>query len=326
MKWPNGKRAAFAIIDDTDDAELPEISEVYAHLIAAGLRTTKTVWVYPPRDLRYVRGDSLVGSADYTEFVRDLVQRGFEIGIHNVGSGGFTREETIEGIETFEKLLGFYPAIHVNHSYNKENIYSGDKRFGLPFRPVVRKLHSDYTGFEGDMPGSLYFWGDVHKKHIRWSRSLEVDRLNLLRLVNFPYKDRKFSDYCNAFFPSTFCPNQDIFARMVTEENIRKLIDEGGAAIIYTHFGYYHERGTLDEAFVKACDMLALHADDIWFAPVGEILDYLAQQNGIRQISLWARLRLEFECLVTRFKYRYIVPLDDFHYKKSIGMKHRADD
>jgi hypothetical protein len=327
MKWPNGKRAAFTIIDDTDDAELPAIREVYDHLIRAGIRSTKTVWVHPVRDTKYFRGDTLTGNPDYAAFIRELMDEGFEIGIHNVGSGDFTRAEIKEGLEIFKETLGDYPTIHVNHSYNKDNIYSGEKRFGFPFQAFVRRMHPDYTGFEGDVPTSQHYWGDLHKRHIRYSRSHEVDRLNLLKAVKFPYSDRRVEDCCNAFYPATFCPNQDLFARFVTEENLSKLIKQGGIAIVYTHFGYYHERGGLDPRFVEICDLLRSHAEDLWFAPVSEVLDHMAKENsGVRQIGTLARWKLEIECLVSRFKYRYLVPLDDFHYKKSIGMSHRADD
>lgn len=327
MKWPNDKRAAFTFIDDTDDSELPNIREVYIHLKRAGVRSTKTIWVYPVRDTQYFRGDTLLGNPDYAAFVRELIYDGFEIGIHNVGSGDFNRAEIAEGLEIFKKTLGEYPAIHVNHSYNKDNIYSGDKRFGFPFQALVRRMHPAYTGFVGDDPSTQHYWGDLHKRHIRYSRSFEVDRLNLLKVVSFPYSDGRVEDCCNAFYPSTFCPNQDLLARILTKESLRKLIHQGGVAIVYTHFGYYHERGGLDPRFIEICDLLESYADDLWFAPVSEVLDHMAKENGgVRQIGTLGRWKLELECLFTRFKYRYFVPLDDFHYKKSVGMTHRADD
>ena len=326
MKWPDGKRAAFTIIDDTDDAELPWIRDVYDHLIRSGIRSTKTVWVYPVRDTQYSRGDALTGSAEYRAFIRDLMEQGFEIGLHNVGSGDFTRAEIIDGIDTFREILGQYPSIHVNHSYNKDNIYSGDKRFSFPFQYLVRHMHPTYTGFEGHEPSSPHFWGDLHKRHIRYSRSLEVDQLNLLKSTRFPYSDPRVDDCCNAFYPSTFSPNPDIFARTVSERNLNTLIREGGVAIVYTHFGYYHQRGELDSRFVEICDLLKSYSDDLWLVPVSEILDHMVKENGgVQHISNLARWKLELQCLVTRFKYRYCVPLDDFHYKKSIGMPHRAD-
>src|SRR5437899_2238785 len=45
--WPEGKDFAFTIIDDTDNATLARIRPIYELLSELGLRTTKTVWVYP---------------------------------------------------------------------------------------------------------------------------------------------------------------------------------------------------------------------------------------------------------------------------------------
>ena len=114
--FPNGKKFIFTIIDDTDDAFLQGISQIYDILYQNGLRTTKTVWVYPPRDNPTSKGDSLQ-NPDYLKFVQDLQQKGFEIGLHNVGSGDYKRPEIIEGLEVFKESLGAYPHLHINHSY-----------------------------------------------------------------------------------------------------------------------------------------------------------------------------------------------------------------
>jgi len=323
--WPHGKRAAFTIIDDTDDATLPYIADVYEHLISAGLRTSKTVWVYPVRDDQYFRGDSLSGNPEYLSFIQRLVSLGYEIGLHNVGSGDFTRDEIVVGVELFNTLIGYHPKVHVNHSYNKDNIYGGEKRFSFPFDFIVKLMHRSYTGFEGELTASKYYWGDVHKRYIKYSRSYELDDINLLKLLPFPYTDKRYSDCCNAFYPSVFCANQDLFAHQVNEKNILRLIDEGGCAIIYTHLGYYCERGDVDHRFIEAVDMLKKYSDDLWIAPVSEVLDHMAHTKGVCEISRIRKFYVEMLSLWTRLKYRYIVGLDDYHYKKSIGMKHRAE-
>lgn len=323
MRWPDGKKAAFTIIDDTDDAEMPRIAEIYDLLIAAGLRTTKTVWVYPVRDTEFFRGDCLSENEDYLSFIKNLIARGFEIGLHNVGSGDFTRPEILAGLELYKQLLGDYPHLHVNHSYNRDNIYGGDKRFSFPFDLIVRLLHGGYGGFEGEIPTSAHYWGDLHKKHIKFSRSYEVAGLNLAALVRFPYTDAKYSGCCNKFFPSVFCSNQDLFSTAVTEASVKQLIAEGGCSIVYTHLGYYHERGGIDPGFVRALDVLKQHAGELWFAPVGEILEHMEREQGLHEIGRLEKLALEARSLWTRLKYRYITGLDDYHYKKSVGAQHR---
>ena len=84
MIWPDGKKAAFAIIDDTDDAVMPDITRVYDTLINNGVKSTKTVWVYPVRDKHLFKGATLTSDPEYAMFVKNLVSLGFEIGLHNV--------------------------------------------------------------------------------------------------------------------------------------------------------------------------------------------------------------------------------------------------
>ena len=59
IKFPNGKKFIFTIVDDTDDAFCDKIKPVYDILYKNGLRTTKTVWVKPVRDSKFSKGDSL---------------------------------------------------------------------------------------------------------------------------------------------------------------------------------------------------------------------------------------------------------------------------
>ena len=323
MIWPNGKKAAFAIIDDTDDAKMPGISEVYDLLMKYQIPTTKTVWVYPVKDTQLFSGCSLTGDSDYLAFVRELIENGYEIGLHNVGSGEFRREEILSGLEEFNNLLGFYPKLHVNHSYNPDNIYGGDKRFSFPFNYLVKLLYPGYTGFSGEVKSSEYFWGDAHKRHIEFSRSYELDDLNILRHCHFPYRDKSYAEYCNLLYPSVFCPNQDMFNYRITEKNLQRLISQNGCSIVYTHFGYYTERDGIEQDFLNSLDLLKKYSSDIWFAPVGEILRYLEITNGVQQISRPHKMLLEAKSLLTRVKYRYFRKLDDYHYKTSIGSNHR---
>ncbi len=323
MVWPNKRLAAIAIIDDTDDAVMPFIKEVYDVLIGAGIRSTKTVWVYPPRDPHLFRGDALTSSKEYLEFIRYLSDLGFEIGLHNVGSGGFQRQEIIDGLNLFRDFLGYYPETHVNHSYNKDNIYSGDRRFVFPLNYLLKILYPAYTGFEGHDKSSAYFWGDVHKKYIKWSRSFEIMGFDLSRKIRFPYREKRFSEFCNMFFPSVFASNQDIFCNIVSKKNLELLVRNGGCSIIYTHFGYFCERGGLDRRFIETVETMKEFRNDIWFTPVKDLLSHLCTEQEVEDIGYFSNMRLQLECLWTRIWYRYIRKLDDFHYKASIGQTHR---
>ena len=82
------KNFFFTIIDDTDDATLENIKPVYDFLYEKKIFITKTVWVHPPRD-KHSKGDSLQ-RPEYLEYIKELSAKGFEIALHNVGSGDYT--------------------------------------------------------------------------------------------------------------------------------------------------------------------------------------------------------------------------------------------
>ena len=103
MKWPNNKDFAFTIIDDTDGATVSNISSVYSFLTKNDFKITKTVWVYPSRN--NFTGQTLQMD-DYYIFLSNLEKQGFEIQLHNVGSGKFRRTEIIEGLNIFKEKFG----------------------------------------------------------------------------------------------------------------------------------------------------------------------------------------------------------------------------
>ena len=254
--YPDKKKFVFTIIDDTDDAIFENIKPVYDLLFQNKILTTKTIWVYPPRDIKQSKGDCLQ-RPEYLEFVKDLHKKGFEIALHNVGSGSYEREEIIRGLQEFKNHLGIHPNIHVNHSYNPDNLYSGSKRFSFPFNYIIKLLYSQYDEFYGDNPESNFFWGDIHKNLIKYSRNHEIDDINTVKINPYiPYKDKRYDTYSNYWFSSTFAPNQWVFNAMVTPEKIDRLENQGGICILYTHLGYFMRRGKIDPGFVKIIEYL----------------------------------------------------------------------
>lgn len=317
--FPNDKKFAFTIIDDTDDAFLKGISKIYDILYQNGLKTTKTVWVYPPRDITESKGDSLQ-NPEYLAFIRKILDQGFEIGLHNAGSGDYKRDEIIEGLDFFNEKLGFYPQLHINHSYNKDNVYSGSKRFTFPLNLIVKKLYSKYDTFYGDVPSSEFFWGDLHKKHIKYARNFEIDNINTIKVVpDMPYREKRFDEYANYWFASTFSPNQWVFNHIVNKKSIDRLEAEGGICILYTHLGYYTPYGKVDNGFREMIEYIG--KKEGWFVPVSDILDFLLRQNDNsgKYLPLFSQKRIELHSLLTRIKYRYLRKIDDFHFKNSDG-------
>lgn len=320
MELPEDKKFIFTIVDDTDDAFTETIKPIYELLYNNGLMITKTVWVYPVRDVGVSKGDSLQDK-EYKEFVLDIKAKGFEIALHNVGSGHYVRDEIVSGLEEFKEIIGDYPHLHVNHSYNPDNIYCGSKRFSFPLNLVVKKMYSHYNNFFGEIKGSKHFWGDLHKKHIKFSRNYEIDDINTYKKNPYmPYTDKAYQEFCNYWYSSTFASNQWMFKKMVNKKSIDKLEKEGGVCILYTHLGYFFKNGKIDEHFKETIEYLGSKKSGL-YAPVTEVMGILAKNKKLTQkkecIPFLFKKRLELHSLVTRIKYRFFIKIDDFHFKKS---------
>ena len=320
LKLPNNKKFIFTIIDDTDDCFYEKIEPVYDLINKSGLKTTKTVWVYPVKDHERSKGHSL-RDEHYRNFIIELKNNGFEIGLHNVGSGDYKRKDIINGLNEFKKILGEYPKIHVNHSYNKDNIYCGPKRFSFPFNFLVKFFYSGYKNFSGEIVGSPFFWADKHKKYIKYSRNYEIDNINTLKVNPYmPYRDLKYQKYCNSWYSSTFAPNQWIFNKIVTKKSIDRLENEGGVCILYTHLGYFNKNNVINEGFRNMISYIGQKKTGL-FIPVSETLDILSDNKVLYNIPDYLpplfKFKLEYKSLMTRIKYRYFNKIDDYHFKKS---------
>jgi len=311
----------FSIIDDADDSDYENSKIIYDLLYKHGIITTKTVWVYPPRD-KYSKGDSLQ-NIKYLNYLKELKDKGFEIGLHHVGSGDYTRDEILKGIDEFKNKLGEYPKIHVNHSYNKDSIYGGYKRFNSPISILIKAMYKQYSGvFQGEEQGSQYFWGDKHKELIRFSRNHEFDGINTIKYDPYmPYIDPKRSRYANYWYSATFAPNQWIYNKIVNEKSIERLDKENGACILFTHLGYFMQNGKVDIGFIESLDILSDNENGIYM-PVSDVLDAIAEKR-VKQgtvkypvIGSYAKFKMELTHLLTRVKYRKILKLDDYAFKE----------
>lgn len=309
-----------SIIDDTDDATLENVEPVYAFLMEHGVRSTKTVWVYPPKD-RNSRGDSLQ-RVEYLRFIRELHNHGFEIALHGVGSGDYKRDDVIRGFKEFEDKLGFTPTIHVNHSYNRDSIYGGYKRFNSPIKHLIPLLYPQYgNAFGGDEKDSEYFWGDLHKKYITYIRNHELRNIDTLGTDPLtPYIDPIRQQYANYWFSCTFAPNQDVFASAFNRKQLQKLGASNGTSIISTHLGYYNVDGKIDSRFKNIIHELH-HDHGARFMPVTALLNQRADHRRERGLDAYpvigrfAKLRLEVLHLSTRIYYRFIDRQDDYAFK-----------
>ena len=282
MEFPNGKRFAFTIFDDTDEATVSNVKPVYDLLCEAGLRTTKSAWVFPTRGRI---GGQCLQDEDYREFVLDLQNRGFEIGLHSVGDGAFSRAEIIRGIEQFERIVGHSPKVHTNHVSNPDNIYWLDDRFEWPFNVAYRGIYRWLRGRSavcgGSTEGSDFFWGDVFKRKVKYIRNLTFNEIDTLACdPRMPYQCKRKSTYSNYWFSSSDGDTVREMNALLSPENCDRLEKHGGVCIAYTHFayGFVNSQGQLHPEFEKNIRYLAAKAG--WFVPVSTLLDYLLDTHS----------------------------------------------
>ena len=281
MKWPLNKEFAFTIIDDTDFSTIEKVRPIYEYLKRKNIKTTKTVWVYPSRNT--FTGQTIQDN-DYLKFLLKIESEGFEIQLHNIGSGNFKRNEIIKGLNTFKEIFNRYPLMQINHASNPDNIYWGYKRYGALLRFFIKLFMGKSRKFYGDEPESEYFWGDLSKKHVKYIRNRVFNGINTLKYdpkMPFIEKNKKYSNY---WFSSSDGHTVEEFNNLIIKKNIDKLRNKNGLCIVYTHFacGFLEPNGEINTTFKENIDYLS--SQNGWFVPASEILDYLL--NSRREITL----------------------------------------
>ena len=146
FEFPDGKRFAFTIVDDTDVATVANVKPMYDLLHDLGLRATKTVWpVACPEGSRDFSSSQTLEDPDYRAFAVDLQRRGFEVTWHGATMETSPRARTIAGLQRFNEIFGAYPRIHLNHAYNRENVYWGDGTSRFAHAPSSRRWVRGYA-------------------------------------------------------------------------------------------------------------------------------------------------------------------------------------
>jgi len=302
MNWPDGKAFAFTVFDDTDNATIENVGEVYRLLDDLGLRTTKSVWPSEGQCDRTNCGDTCE-DPDYLEWLFRLRSRGFEIGYHMNACSTSTREQTIQGLEQFGTLFGGPPKAMANHSECRENIYWGSDRLSGLNRLVYDILtgYRNHGRYRGHREGDPLFWGDLCRERIKYCRGFVFPEINTLAACPFmPYHDPK-RPYVNYWYASSEGATLESYLRLLSEANLDSLEAAAGACIVYTHFasGFYHD-GTLDARFRTLMESLA--GRNGWYVTVSELLDYLMEQNGSHEITSGERRHLEWKWLRHKFR------------------------
>ena len=300
--WPDGKRFVFTIFDDPDSQTWEAGREVYALLRDLGFRTTKGLWPMGP--IRTPSDHGLTcAHPGYTEWIRSLVDCGFEAGYHNATSHTCFRAETETGLDRFRSQFGAYPRTMAHHYNCEENLYWGEGRLSGWRRTAYNLLtrFENHNKFFGHVEGHPYYWGDLCHDRITYCRSFAFGEINTRKAWPlFPYHDpaRPLVPY---WYPSSEGSNKVRFCQTITEANQERLEDEGGLCIMYTHFGHGYYDGALDKRFVSLMERLAKRPG--WFAPAGSVLDFLRERQG--DIVLSNRQRAQLETRWLRHKIVY---------------------
>ena len=304
IRWPDGKSFAFTVFDDPDSQTLASGQVVYGLLEELGLRTTKGVWpVRGPREPSDHGGTC--AEPEYAAWAQRLQQVGFEMGLHNVTPHTSTREETRVGLTRFAELFGGPPKTFSHHYFCQENLYWGENRLSGWRRALYNVLTrgSGKNQFFGHVEGHPYFWGDLCQEQITYVRNFVFPGINTLRdSPLFPYHDptRPYVRYWYSSSEGSNCPRA---CATLTEANQDQLEAEGGACILYTHFGHgYSDGKTVDPRFGELITRLS--RKNGWFVPVGTLLDYLiAQRGGAHTLTPSERAALERQWLWHKIRY-----------------------
>lgn len=303
MQFPNNKKFAFTILDDTDDSTLENVKPVYDCLKEYGFRTTKTVWPMdcPEGSREFFAADTLQRKP-YLGFVHQLARDGFEIAFHGATMESSVRARTVEALEFFRSEFGSYPRVFCNHGYNRDNLYWGYKRYQAAWiRGVIGILRKEPRSYyAGDVEGSAYFWGDLCKRYIQYVRNFTFSRVNMLEVnPEMPYQlaDTK---YVNWWFSTADAPDAESFVRLLSDDNLEALERAGGVCIVSTHLGKgFVKDGVLNAGFERIVRKLSHRPG--WYVPTMEVLDYLRQAQGKGQVlGRWRTMGLEARFLLDK--------------------------
>ena len=314
IKWPEGKDFAFTVFDDSDFVTMENGPPVYDLLSELGFRTTKSVWPCSPGSetdhtsdaiYDYDIGGDTCDDRDYLNWVLDLQRQGFEIGFHNATFVTSRRGFTKKALDAFREKLGGDPRTYATHFQCLEGMYWGSARLSGVNKLVYNLLNRFRTHgvFQGQVEGSEYFWGDLCRDRIDYVRNFVFGDINTLKVCpEMPYFDRDRA-FVKSWFASSEGPDVRTYNETLCEANQDQLEAEGGACIMYTHFGKgFWDGKQVDPTFNRL--MKRLSQKNGWFVPVATLLDYLNDQRGIHTLTSSERSALERRWLMHKLRVR----------------------
>ena len=89
------------------------------------------------------------------------------------------------------------------------------------------------------------------------------------------------------------------FLSTLEDRHQDRLAEQGGAFIMYTHFGHgYVQEGSLNPQFRRTMERLA--RKNGWFTPMSELLDFLLKAKGPTTLTPAIRRKLETRWLLEK--------------------------
>jgi len=188
-----------------------------------------------------------------------------------------------------------------NH-YNEEALYWGASRLSGRHRSLYNLLTfgRNEGKFFGHIEGHPAFWGDICRERIRYCRNFVYRDINTLRSCPWmPYADPE-RPYVRAWFSASEGAQGQAFMRALGDRNQDRLEEQGGASIMYTHFGHgFVEGGRLHPEFRRLMERLARASG--WFVPATTILDFLVRERNPKVLRENERNQLESRWLREKF-------------------------
>ncbi|HUA14002.1 MAG TPA: hypothetical protein VMG31_01795 [Verrucomicrobiae bacterium] len=299
VKWPEGKQFAFTIFDDPDGQTLTTSRIVYDFLSDLGFHTTIAVWPLGASGEPNSGGETCA-NPEYLNHLRRLAAHGFEIAWHNAAPHTSTRHETALALERFRDYFGHDPTSMANH-YNGEALYWGPDRVTGIRRSAYLLLtrYKSVNRYFGHVEGHPYFWGDLCHGRIPYCRNFVFSGLNTLRFCPWmPYRDLR-RPWVRSWFAASDGATGPAFLNALSEANQDCLEEEGGASIVYTHFGHgFVREGKLESSFVRL--MRRLRKKNGWFVPAHSMLDHLAAERGVFTLDDRTRRAIEWRWLAEK--------------------------
>lgn len=293
VSFPDDKRFAFSILDDSEFETVADLRSVYALLQELGLSATKVVYSQAAHPGARSNSCSL-DDPEYRDFILELRDRNFEIGWVGASRGSNSRDRVIEGLERFRDVLGYYPRVRTNSRSSRENLYWGNERLDQPLLKAVmhRTLPTPAGYFLGHDQNSPFWWGDVCLERVEYTLNLTFDDVNLMRInPSMPYHDPN-RPYVRWWFSASDADSCSEFNQLLRPDRQERLERDGGCCIVATRLGQGFVRdGQIDRLARKRLESMAARAG--WFMTVSTLLDYL--RSGAAQMTIpldeWDRMQ-----------------------------------